>query len=174
MLRDTRNSFEGSSKLYFLTLRGLKNAHQKIDFTIKKCKKIAKTFIIVREKNKRTEGYHFHALIKATVEPGKSWYSKGVHMNMKRVGRRDTNVTYPPPHIGELHDRKALDEGLITPTQYADAIVDKIFEDHARKDKRKTHVDRLLHYMSKDLHMPIQYHDYYYSLRGASKRISRD
>lgn len=171
LLLPLRGHFECSKHLYFLTLKGPKDIHNKIDFTIKKCKKISKTFVIVREPNKTTPGYHFHALIKATEEPPKRWYSKGVHMNMKRVGKSSINIgmNLNPPI--QLYTDKHFAEGHFTSEKYTEVVEQKLMEVFHANHIRLNHVDRLLTYMSKTLDLPMQYTDYYFSNRGKSCKI---
>lgn len=170
MLSETQPLFEGSTNLFFLTLKGPKKVHNKIDFTVKKCKKISKNFLVVREKNKNTEGYHFHALIKADDGPPKTWYTKGVHMHLKKVGKSDTKEGHTMPVPDITRRDVVMDECPMH--YYVEAVEQRLIADIQKRQRRQTNVTKILTYMSKEMDMPMQYTDYYLSCRGKSCQLT--
>ena len=58
--------------------------------------KISGTYIIIREKNKVGNGYHFHALFTAKTAPKRNWFRKGVHINICELGKK-LNMTQKLP-----------------------------------------------------------------------------
>lgn len=150
----------------FLTLKGPpdKKKYQSINTVDKLCRKVAKTFIIVREANKKTSGYHFHAILKLRTIPKKNWFIKGVHMNLQRVGTYCSNYSYA------LNQLESLEHLYLVPEDRPVAMETKnsnLLNKRSDTSYRlHEHVSRVLNYMSKDLELPIQYTDYIISLRG--------
>jgi len=161
-----------SGDLRFLTLKG-EGKYQKIDTVRRLCAKIAKSYIIVRERNKIIEGYHFHALLKVEKEPTKSWFKKGVHMNLKKVGRPQTMEGFrlPMPEITVREKKEALYEGTLTPEDVEDMMVKDLEKKVRKQCAQRRHVDRILLYMSKELELPAQYLDYILVIGGKNLKI---
>lgn len=136
-----------------LTLRGIKPSQQKLNFVSKLVSKIANTYVIVRERNKKTEGYHFHALLKVSTPPKPSWFKKGVHMHIARIGHCPLRVDFPTNQ--EFHDFKEL-----APDASAAMEEKQVSNLIYKAQSRNTDVLKVLKYISKELEMPIQYHDY--------------
>lgn len=168
-----RNLFLPKKKLYFLTLKGEK--YQTVGKVADLIRKVSKTFFVVREKNRKSAGYHFHALIEMEKEPHKSWFKKGVHMNLNRVGERvwynawgelcrdENKGSYLVPT--DEWDSKALadyienepEEGL----KFAnDELFNKQLKLHRKKMEYLGHITRILTYMEKEQEFPAQYTDY--------------
>jgi len=165
-----------TSPVFFLTFKSEKTKHQSINFIDKLCKKLSSTYLIIREKNKVNEGYHFHALFKSVKTPPKRWFIKGVHMHLRQVGRSavKSKIVYPPPNVisrREIQD--AYLEGLINLEVRNDEIMNRhIFPRQLKKLKLRENVDRLLLYMSKEAELPVQYHDYILCVGGKQRVIS--
>lgn len=141
---------------YFLTFKGNpdKKVQQKLDFVSKLCKKITNTYIIVRERNKKTEGYHFHALLKLTSRPKDTWFIKGTHMNLQKVGRTTRN---PKPFTAkDFHEFPKEAVPVMSQTN-EESIVYRLQNISIRRDP---HIERVLNYMQKEFELPIQYVDY--------------
>lgn len=151
-----------SSDLRFLTLKGEEPKYQTLATVQRLCAIIANSYIIVREANKTKDGYHFHALLKVTKEPPKSWFKKGVHMNLKKVGRPQTMEGFVPPvplpTNREVHE--AQRDEVITPEHLEELYFQKAYIKSKREQIKRKNVERILIYMSKELDMPIQYKDY--------------
>jgi len=166
MLSPLSKHFENGD-IRFLTLRGHKPREQKLDFAIKMIKKVSATFVLVRERNHRKEGYHFHALLKMKSLPKKAWFKKGLHVNLQVVGGRKL-PSYPLTFTG--HEQMSLPIDAKTTAKMNDYVsvelTARVVLKHADTVCRNPHVIRCLHYMSKDLDMPIQYYDYVVQLKG--------
>lgn len=146
----------------FLTLKGCDKKHQKIGYVNDKCRKISKTYVIIRERNKKTDGYHFHALLKVIKQPPPSWFTKGVHINLQTVGRR---------HFRSIHDltkKDIFEYSDVCPVEELKAqyLLDKVDNKINVVVKRDTDIDRVLSYMAKEMEFPAQYTDYILSIRG--------
>lgn len=147
----------------FLTVKGEK-AYQKMDTIVKMCKARSRTFAIVRESNKKTPGYHFHAILKNPIKVSKSWYKKGVHINERSIVRDNTSNTFTGREYYEMTQddlpapRKIMEDDLIR-KQVKQSI------------KVSSSIHKVLKYMGKDLEFPAQYTDYYCSLQGKSVKL---
>jgi len=161
--------------VFFLTFKSEKTKHQSINFIDKLCKKISSTYLIVREKNKVTEGYHFHALFKSVKPPSKRWFIKGVHMHLRQVGRSATKskiVPAIPSSITKRDIEEAYHTGQITVEERNDQIMNRhIFPSQMKKLKLREHVDRILLYVSKEAELPAQYQDYILCVGGKQRAI---
>lgn len=165
-LHDFTSLFE-TGDTRFLTFRGLKPVHQRIEFLRKHCSKISDTFIVVREANKKTEGYHFHAIIKVVKPPPKSWFKKGCHFNLQPVGRPGITVGCKIP-VNYTLTSKELDE---LPAKEGDDVAveqieRKLVQGTVKKNRIRTSVQRVLRYMEKDFELPIQYVDYIITIKN--------
>lgn len=161
-----------SSRCYFLTLRH-PDEKKGINFVDKLVNKVSKTYIIVRERNKTQEGFHFHAIMKMSSLPKKNWFIKKVHMNIKPIGNHVPTV----PSLftdSDINDAQATDGGEEWVEHMIENQADRRFQRVLLKptSQNDTHVRRVLCYMSKDLDMPIQYVDYIYCRRGKRQKIS--
>ena len=165
MLKAVRRHFI-DGQCYLFTFKSINPKHE-INFVNRLCKKVSKTYIIVRERNKITEGYHYHAVMKMTCLPKPSWFIKGIHMNLKRIGF--TRRTKPLFSKKEVHDISAgCPEGQpASLKEYLDDdLLTKVIDDRGSDVARAVHVDRTLNYLSKEMEMPAQYSDYILSVRG--------
>uniref|UniRef100_UPI004047D0B4 hypothetical protein n=1 Tax=Polynucleobacter sp. TaxID=2029855 RepID=UPI004047D0B4 len=133
-------------------------------------KKVAKTYIIVREANKKTTGYHFHAILKLHTIPKKNWFIKGVHMNLQRVGSYCGNYPYGLSQLETLEYLHAYP--MATPEVFEEKQDNLINKRADTSQRLYDHVGRVLKYMSKDLEFPAQYTDYIISIHGKNHAIS--
>lgn len=148
---------------YFLTLKGPDAKHQKIGYVNDLLRKVSSTYLVVREKNKISDGYHFHAIAKMEKKPPATWYKKGVHMKLQKIGSPEKlpeDWKIPIPYLS----RRTLSDMR---EHYEDnVIIDYLMEKTARvslaKMRKNTQIEKVLRYMSKDLDMPMQYTDYIY------------
>lgn len=150
----------------FLTFKGVKPKEQKIGFVNDKCRAISSTYVIVRELNKKTEGFHFHALLKVSKPPKDSWFIKGTHMNLQKVGKRLTVNTRALnlKEVLEYSDLCPEMKQTLMAEQMEEPRITKLIDESVRLHQ---HVDRALRYMSKELPtLPVQYNDYIICLRG--------
>lgn len=171
-----QQSFSSKSTDYrFLTFRGPDAKHQKIGFVSDLCKKISKTYLIVRERNKRVEGCHFHALIRVDSEPNKSWFKKGCHMHLQKIGKPQNKegMKMPTPwpsgqEIWEMYGQLPLEEAQ---AEHLKVIVEKQMYIESKQTKCDKNITNVLKYMSKELEMPCQYTDYIYVVSGKNQTI---
>lgn len=157
---------------YFLTVKGPDAKHNKIGYVNDLCRKISKTYIIVRETNKTTPGNHFHALLRLDKPPPKSWFKKGVHMNLQKVGGVPQGVTYQTPMPGLTQNEISLMYHLDDADVAIAYVEDMIFEKLKKKMKKATHIEKVLKYCSKDLNMPMQYTDYIYVVKSKQVKLT--
>lgn len=160
---------------HFLTFRGLKPVHQKIDFVTKLCTKIASTYLIVREKNKKSAGYHFHAIVNVTTKPKKSWFKKGCHFHFQPIGRSGLikGCVIPPNYTLTSKDVEdyVYHEPEKAPATLEDDLVNVLIKKTVKNGRKRDSVLRVLNYMCKDFEMPIQYHDYVCVIAGKNRVI---
>jgi len=156
----------------FLTFKGVASKHQKIGFVSDLCRKVSGTFIVVRERNKKSEGYHFHAIMMMQNEPPKSWFKKGIHMNLQRIGKNGNgngNVIPDIMNAKECMDACQTESGKeMVETQ----IMERAFAQSHRAVKHRDAVGRVLSYMEKEMEYPSQYTDYVFYLRGKSVALA--
>lgn len=164
MLKAVRRHFV-DGQCYLFTFKSINPKHE-INFVNRLCKKVSKTYIIVRERNKITEGYHYHAILKMSSLPPRKWYTKGIHMNLKRIGvSRRVKGLFSKKEVHDLASGCSENpEDLMGVVE--DGLVDKVIADRGVDDVRAVHVDRTLNYLSKEMEMPAQYSDYIFSVRG--------
>lgn len=154
--------FTAKRDLRFLTVKGDK--YQTVQAVNKLVKKIARTYYIVRETNKKSKGYHFHAILDCIKEPSVNWFKKGIHMNLVKVGKPNTKTIINIPITltrDELHEW-----GEHCPAEAHDHKVDSKIDACIHKTVRTTdvnrHLERILKYMKKEQEFPAQYTDYMY------------
>ena len=161
--------FHAKSDLRFLTVKGDK--YQDINKVQKLVAKIANTYYIVRELNKKSCGYHFHALLSCEKEPTRRWFKKGVHMHLKKVGKIEKKEKKETKDDEEVHSSivpmtsKEVAEWIERdPDNAIPVLTDKLitgcFKRHTKRKKKEQHLMRILNYMSKEFEYPAQYSDY--------------
>jgi len=131
-----------------------------------KCRKVADTFFVIRENDKKGEGYHYHAILRMIKEPPRSWYTQGVHVNLKKIGRAQTLVgmKLPQPNPTAQED---LEQLILSPEdlpRIEQRLIDVALAKSVKRTARLKSIERVLQYMSKDYQdrAPIQYQDYCY------------
>lgn len=159
-------------KLHFLTFRGVSKNQQKIGYVSDMCRKISNNYFIVREKDKTTEGFHFHAILAMLKHPAKGWFKKGCHIDLRPLSNCKTAI-YRKPEPGQVPERvneKDVHENLDDPEVHQ-ALAEKRIEDCITKAFKKMknwgHVCRVIDYMCKELPaMPCMYTEYIIKIRG--------
>lgn len=169
---------------FFLTFKGKDKKHQSINYMDKMMREVSNNYYIVRERNKKTEGYHFHAIFIMVKKPKKSWFKKGCHTHLQEVGYgRKVHVgilpEYPAPadkgSNAEFIQFYASPEEINTHNEeIMDNQINKLIKNTKSDIIRLAHVKRTLTYMRKEQEFPIQYHDYIYVLHGKSKAITTE
>lgn len=163
------HAFFQRKKAHFLTVKGKPNVkkYQNVKFWSDKIRKISKNFLIVREKNKKSEGFHFHAIILFDVQPKPAFFIKGVHMNLRRIGQyvEQRRPVFSRREIAEHPDESDVKQAL----QENDERLELNMLNRLTSNIQD--ITRVLKYMSKDLELPIQYHDYVLILSNKSKPL---
>ena len=146
------------SKGYFITLKGdySNPRYQKIGWAYNHFKKISDNFIVVQESNKANNGVHYHGVVLPKKTPHKGWFTKGVHINIKKIGggKESVKIGKGPPIapivITTLEKEKMLSVGFTTPQKLLeDDIADRM--SNALKTKRKdASLMRLTNYIFKE------------------------
>lgn len=165
-------------KLYFLTFRGVTKKQQKIGYVSDMCKKISNNYFIVRECNKKTEGYHFHALLSLTKNPAQGWFKKGCHIHLQPLNSCKTALfklggNSVPPINGDITEQD-LYENNEDPEIFAahkNQLIEKAVTKCFKSTKNWVHVCRVVNYMKKEFEMPCQYSDYILVLRGKQAQL---
>lgn len=157
-----------------LTFRSDDPKHQKIGFVSDHCRKIADTFLVVREKNQRTVGWHFHAILICKKEPPKSWYKKGVHIHLKKVGKRDSLVgmVLPQPDLTAQEVAEALHHEPALSGHMEQHMINVCLAKHAKHKSLTDHRERVCNYLFKDVNKDhVQYVDYILRKSGNNESI---
>lgn len=166
-----------NGKAHFLTFKSnAKPTHQKIQFIQRRCKQIAKTYLIIRERNKKSGGYHFHAIIQAETKPAGSWFIKGAHMNYLQIGKKTVPErpldlerkapTLPSPELTTLEKQEMHHHEQITDSEIEEIAINRAMIACVKRDKTNTEIIKVLRYMAKELELPAQYTDYILSIKG--------
>lgn len=161
-----------TSDVRFLTLKG--SAYQKIGKVSDLIRKISKTYVVVRELNKKSEGYHFHALIKVDKEPTKRWFRKGVHMNLQKLGNPSGSKNLPTGmpmfNQNEISEIAEYDKDIALGIVKIQTL--KTDWDNVNKKARYSKdIKRITSYMSKEMELPAQYEDYLAVDKGKTVKI---
>lgn len=146
--------------------------------------KISNNFIVTRESNKATAGYHFHALFRTKDYPKKSWFKKGVHIHIKEVGRRNGLLEYkcpkryPPPlnttpSIGEIitAPSREIERDLLL--ERARCLQKLYFEKGLREEARAEHALSVLKYIGKELTPISEYYKDFIIVIKKKHRVAR-
>jgi len=154
----------------FLTYRH--QANPPIGRVSDRCRKVSSTFLVIRENDKTMGHYHYHAIMLMDKEPPKSWYTKGVHINLQKIGRRNNPVgmVLPLPGPTAQEDAELLAHEPERRPEIELRNLDIAMERHAKKAKRQLNVDKVLAYMTKEYtdRAPVRYVDYVYLHKGVS------
>lgn len=152
---------------HFLTFKGKKTRHQTVGWPGDKLRKISKNYFIVRERNKISDGYHFHALAVLEKDPPKGWFMKGVHMHCSKIGdlRSNESETLMPParataqELDEEVSLKPLDEAEDALIEYGMEKLRVRARRSRLRNKHALHLRRITDYIMKE-DPKLQYVDY--------------
>jgi hypothetical protein len=170
-----------NTKCFFFTYKS--DRKHKMDTVIKLLGKVSTTFFCIREKNKSSPGYHYHAIFRAEKPPPKRWFRKGIHMNLLEIGEnklkntiiKDRSTRIEREAISQL-DEKDIEQKL---TKLRLEIEIKKINLQAqsgrlyKKLQKRKQIIKVLAYMSKESpENPVQYEDYYLRIRGKGRIIT--
>lgn len=158
--------FYDSNDVRVLTLKH--ENYQNIDKVAKHVKKISDTFFLVREKNKKDVGYHYHAILVVKKEPPRSWFRKGVHIHLTKLGRFTQDLKGFVPPIPEMNSRDISEVNSHDPQEAEAILIDKVarqtYLKFQKKEQRLKYVRGVIKYLTKEFINPIQYVDYVYQI----------
>jgi len=152
-----------------------------MDTINKMCKSISNNYFITREKNHKSEGYHFHAIVLESTPPRKQWFKKGVHIHYQQL--RHKNPVDPAvarthvPHM-QLTAEEKVQERFDVADEHPDELesydMDILMRKHLPVIQQtlamRPHVMRVLKYMEKEQEMPMQYNEYMLVIRGKNRQ----
>lgn len=184
LVLDMKCGFE-NSKSIFLTYKG-DGKHQLMDTVVRHCRKISSTFLLVRENNKISDGFHYHGLLKLKEQklPAKRWFRKGVHMHISEIcPPKNKN---PPIYDTKLDIEEYKNQILLTSKTELEKILNlsklknkiklaKLKQNNiiiSKKTKKLNEITKILTYMTKELQIPMQYTNYYLQIRGRSRSLA--
>lgn len=151
-----------------------------MDTILKMCKKLGKTFLIVRESNKKDKGYHYHAIVNVSTKPATSFFKKGIHIRLHKLGARypighnNGAGRLPPPITFTKKELHEVQEYPHIKEMVVDAMTDAMFSIIHKKLNMCPHVNRVLSYLSKEIQTlpnPVQYQDYIYMKAGKMSNL---
>lgn len=171
-------------KAYFLTLKGSQPKYQKMDTIRKMLAKVSNNYIVVREPNKATTGYHFHAIFRSSGKPKKNWFRKGVHMHLKELNTERVHLNQPNS------EGRRLPPPNFTPTNYeismapdaeterylvlerSKALENAHFQQQKNEDFLHFTIANTIKYMQKNLTTSSRlYHDYIAVIKNKNLRF---
>lgn len=164
-----------SGDVRLLTVKSTTDKLSKISQIHKHLMKISNTYLITRENNKKTAGFHYHAVLKVQKEPSKSWFKKGIHMNLLKIGRYNGEIEglNPPlslePSIKQLV--REAEDGETTIDEVTSEVMKRTAERSMKNQERIKHIKRALDYILKELTCPEQYVNYQFVIKGKSTAI---
>lgn len=136
-------------------------------------RKISDEFFLVREEDKRIAGsYHFHAIAKLKNEPPRSWYTKGTHINLKKIGRSDSTVgmVLPPPDYTSEEKSKIAEH--CEPQVIDEIMFAHVLTKHLKRSRMSQNMERVKAYIMKDFQPTHKrYVDYILMLGGKSAAL---
>ncbi len=138
------------------------------------CRKVSQDIFIVREDDKVKGKHHYHALMIMQKEPPIGWYTKGVHIDLKKVGRPQTNVglVVPMPGLTTLEKLEMISEEPANQRFVESDHIEQTITKSLQKTNRDKHVERVVRYLNKEqTDESIQYVDYILYIKG--KHIKR-
>lgn len=160
--------FYPKKRLHFMTLKGMPGCNtraQTIGYINDILKKLSKHYYIVREKNKVSKGYHFHALYVQDRE--RKVARKAVRIHIQSLG----NVSTPRIPVPALNLKEKWEE-LESHSEYNDRLnllIDRTIEEGKvkalklrRTYRNEGHINRVIAYMEKELDKDLsrEYVDY--------------
>lgn len=145
------HNFSKSPRLLFITVRG-PGRWQQIGKINDFLRKISSHYFIVREKNKKTDGFHYHALVSQTKDIKPNWFRKGVHIHVTTVAKSDRAPKIPEcsdeDHFIKYGDNNPSgDEKIIIDTLRKIVQADRV---QHRANVKLTHLNRIVDYMFKE------------------------
>lgn len=154
---------------------------QQIGFVADKCRKVSKTYFIVKEKNKDQPGYHFHALLKLDKKPSRGWYKKNVHMYMKQLGTCTCicdgesvgeGIVNPAPSLTSITQNDVYEADGKLDEEYSMQQLDRMLATADKQVRHKKDLDRVVNYMFKEYQSThTQYRDYVLVVGGKSQTL---
>ena len=169
-----------NGNIYLLTFMSndQNSRRQEIGYINDKVKKISKTYFIVRERNKQNDKFHFHCIFKAIKKPGRAFFQKGCHVDVRKVGERELKCRFNleaeilPYCFSTQEIEDQIAHGVFTRSHYHQQLEKKRVHDIlSRHMARKTHIDKTYAYITKELMKPRQYENYILSIRGKMKEL---
>lgn len=168
-------SLSESTRLYFITVKDMARGNprrQKANFVHDLLKRDSDHYLIVREKNKINDGYHFHAVFSARNEHVScEWRRKGVHIQVKKLGdlnKRDPD--FPHTQILWAHDQDLKEADIKDRGEIVVMASNMVASAKARvraKTNKEGHVGRCVTYMMKEMpENPQLYVNYIYVKDG--------
>lgn len=157
-----------SGDVFFLTFRGNSPKKNTISYISDRVRKISNTFFLVKEVGKL--GDHFHGLLKLSSLPKKSWYVKGCHTHLRKLGKFDDSTTYPTPKLPLVGPDEAIEKfgHKMTDTELQMYLIETLNIKNQKLNKRCKYIHGCLNYMFKQMVVPIQYHNYILIVRKKS------
>lgn len=172
--------FKKSHDLRFLTFKSLtEDKFQKISKLSDRLRLVSDSYYIVREANKITPGYHFHALVVLKKEPPKSWYRKGVHIHLQKVGKppEDGKQRKPEKLSMETTEKQLYDMECHEPEKARvirdNLIFDRLVDSARKIIKYKDNVRTIIRYMEKEQKEYVQYENYVLCVHKKMKKLDR-
>lgn len=158
-------------RLYFMTVKDMLRVNprrQTIGFVNDLVKRDSDHYFIVKEKNKVTDGFHFHAVFSARDEHVQcKWNRKGMHIYVHPVGDlapRDPDFPrerWDYDHRADAKEADVAERGEIV--VMADNMVKAGKARVRAKTKKEGHVGRCVVYLMKEVPPnPVKYVDYIY------------
>lgn len=168
--KEISRGFYALPRLRFLTVKG-PDKWQRIGKVNDALRHRASHYFIVREKNKKTDGYHFHAIYSLKEEGKEIIPKKGIHFHVKNItgkmpyglltARSIRDIDEEFYHYNEMDEVKA--EAIRNEAIEDRAIIADIVRTGVKiaKDKKRASVDRVIAYMHKEMpQFPGRYVDY--------------
>lgn len=168
MIEEILKHFSTQPRLLFITVRG-SGRWQKIGKVSDLLKRVSSNYFIVREKDKKGDGYHFHSLVSTNKDIKPNWYRKGIHIHVVPVGDKKVRLPLIPQDEEEMLHLKygdTIPEGI--DKILIDGMLNLYSKDRIRHGRtvKNTHLARVVTYMFKELTIPQQYTNYLYKRRG--------
>lgn len=159
-----------NGRSFLFTIKSDKKIYQNINKIDKMISKISKTYIITRERNKKTAGYHFHAVFRADSAPKPGWFKKGIHMNLKEIGYKKDHKNTPPKKVPLILPSIPWEEISNIPDEemrvryindYNNERLYQYFRNEMKKELKNRDINNVLCYICKEITQnSLQYRDY--------------
>lgn len=162
--------FFSKRECWFLTLRGGKfNSIGKVSDHLRK---ISKNYFVIKELDANKASNHFHAIFEHKGPVRKSWFRKGVHMNVFKVGKPDLGVGKVIPPNYKFNELEISEIANKVSYELAESIViDQGISNYLPLAKRSAYAKRktgyVINYMFKSIEL-IRYNTYIFCKHGKS------